>query len=144
MKKFIGIIFCLALALGVNAQATQPLTLKVGGTGVDSVNVLNTGSSIIFVRSGGTATTTSVQFVAHKVSGTVAGTVTLMGSVDGVHFKAALVSEASTAIPTFTATDVATQSYTWRINYSPYLYYAISWTGTGTMSAYMRGKLLSH
>jgi len=135
----------MCFALGAFAQAQPQLQiLKVGGSGVDSVLVTNAGTSFIFARCSGPAQTTTIQFVAHKVAGTVAGTVTLMGSVDGIHFKPALIAEGSTAIPTFTATDVATQSYIWRLNYSPYPYYGISWTGTGTMTAYFRGKVVTH
>jgi hypothetical protein len=146
MKKLLLVISLMCFALGASAQVFQPQSaiLKVSGTGVDSVLVTNTGTSFIYARVSGPAQTTTIQFVAHKVAGTIAGTVTLMGSVDGVHFKACTVAEASTAIPTFTATDVATQSYIWRLNYCPYPYYGISWTGTGTMTAYFRGRVVTH
>lgn len=146
MKKLLLVISLMCFALGAYAQifVPQSAVLKVGGTGVDSLLVTNTGTSFIYARASGPANSATIQFVAHKVAGTVAGTVTLMGSVDGVHFKPALAAEVSTAIPTFTATDVATQSYIWRLNGSPYPYYGISWTGTGTMTAYFRGRVVTH
>lgn len=137
------IAFVLLANFAAFSQIVAPAAMKTSA-GVDSVNVAGTGTGFIYIRTGIQGTSTAIQFVAHKVSGTIAGTVTLMGSVDGIHFKPALVAEASTAIPTFTATDVATQSYVWRLTGSPYAYYGISWTGTGTMSGYMRGKIYTH
>lgn len=76
-----------------------------------------------------------------KISGTVGGTLTLMGSHDGTNFKALNTAETQTALATITATD-ATNTYHWRLNSNPFPYLRVSWTGTGTMSASFISKAL--
>lgn len=88
-------------------------------------------------------TETIVQVVVTKISGTVGGTISLQGSIDGTNFKALNTAETQTALATITATD-ASNVYHWRLNGNPFLYYRVSWTGTGTMSASFSAKLLSH
>ena len=88
-------------------------------------------------------TETIVQVVVTKISGTVGGTISLLGSIDGTNFKALNTAETQTALATITATD-ASNVYHWRLNGNPFLYYRVSWTGTGTMSASFSAKLLSH
>jgi hypothetical protein len=84
---------------------------------------------------------TTVQVNVTKISGTVGGTISLQGSLDGTNFKALNTAETQTALATVTATD-ATNVYHWRLNGNPFLYYRVSWTGTGTMSASFTAKVL--
>lgn len=86
------------------------------------------------------ATSTVVWVSVTKISGTVGGTLTLQGSLDGTNFKALNTPNTATALATFTATD-ATNTYHWNISGSPFLYYRVSWTGTGTMAASFTAKL---
>ncbi|MFN8692816.1 MAG: hypothetical protein ACK5XX_00205, partial [Holosporales bacterium] len=58
----------------------------------------------------------------------------LQGSLDGVNWRALNTVDTQTALATVTAAD-ATASYHWRLAGSPFLFYRVSWTGTGTMSA---------
>jgi len=69
----------------------------------------------------------TVQSTFTKISGTVAGTVSLFGSIDNVGFS--LISSANTL------TDGASQTFTWVISPSSYKYYKITVTPTGTSSA---------
>lgn len=90
------------------------------------------------------AYTCTVQANLVKISGTVAGTVTLQGSLDGVTYKAVTATATGTQTGAFTATDVATQSTVWTLVNSPFRYYRISWTGTGTMAATLAGVIWVH
>lgn len=108
--------------------------------------VTNTGTAVVRTRAmKGDANTTTIQAVALEISGTTAGTITLQGSLDGVNFKAIPTIDTQTSVTTATATDVGTpQVFTWRLNGSPYLWYQVSWTGTGTMVATLAARLMSH
>lgn len=148
MKKILIVLAMSALIVGAQAQSNAGRLLTLYnplGTNLASDTVTNTATNYLTSRANnGSAYTTTVQVNATKISGTVAGTISLLGSVDGVNFKAATIVEAATALTTYTATDVASQTFIWRINGSPYTYYRVSWTGTGTMSASFNGKVMSH
>lgn len=105
--------------------------------------VSNTGT--IYLTSGRVAGPgdVTIQVNATKISGTVGGTISLQGSLDGTNFKALNTAETQTALATVTATD-ASNVYHWRLNGSPFLYYRVSWTGTGTMAASFTAKILKH
>jgi len=75
-----------------------------------------------------------------KISGTVGGTITLQGSIDGTNWKALNTNDTQTALATVTATD-ASNTYHWRLLGGYFPYYRVSWTGTGTMSASFSAKL---
>lgn len=141
MKKLIALFFALALGVSVfaqdvtmrNASASSTETITNGGTGI------LTGT----VR--GHKNTITVQVTITKTSGTVAGTLTLQGSLDNVSYKATLLPNGvSTAVNTYTATDVASQTFIWQLDKNAYNYWRISYTGSGTMVATMTGVLLAH
>jgi len=106
--------------------------------------VTNTGTGVLYTKSrvSGPGTVT-VQVVVTKVSGTVAGSITLLGSLDGVNFKAIPTRETQTAITVITAAD-ASSNYSIRLPDSPYLWYAVSWTGSATMVATFTAKIMKH
>jgi hypothetical protein len=89
------------------------------------------------------ALSTTIQVNITKISGTVAGTVTLQGSLDGTNYNTA-TSGALAITATYTATDVASQSKSWVIVNNPYRYYRVTWTGAGTMAASMSAQVWSH
>lgn len=74
-----------------------------------------------------------IQTIITKVSGTVAGTSVLYGSIDGVNF----VSTGDT----LTNTNVATNSFL-VTKATPYKYWRILTTGSGTMSATTAAKII--
>jgi hypothetical protein len=86
------------------------------------------------------ATTTTIWIAVTKISGTVGGTITLQGSLDGTNFKALNTVGTQTALATITATD-ATNTYHYILTGSPFTYYRVSWTGTGTMAASFRAYI---
>jgi len=147
MKKIIFGLFAIALSLSVKAQVIAPLSgtpmVKKFSNGapfyVTYDTVTNTGTNYLTNRyiTSGQAQTVTIQWNAVKTSGTVAGTVTLMGSLDGLNFKAITGNKliGNEAIATFTPTDVATQTTSWVLQGNPFPWYRVSWTGAGTMVA---------
>lgn len=127
MKKILSILFVLSFALGAFAQSF-PLT-------VTGSPVTNTGTATAVIKMAQSYTTVSIQPIITKTSGTVAGTVTLQGSVDGVNFVTVDTAFAASKRVTYTATNVTTNAPVFIIKNSPYLYYQVSYTGSGTMVA---------
>ena len=84
--------------------------------------------------------TVSIQSVVTKISGTVAGTVTLQGSLDGTNFNTVDGNYAD--VTSYVPTNVTTSTKVLTVTGSPYRYYRLSYTGAGTMSASHRGYVL--
>jgi hypothetical protein len=102
----------------------------------------NSGTGSVKCRAiDGAGTTTTVFVTVTKLGGTVAGTLTLLGSLDGTNYKALTTPNTATALATYTATD-ATNRYVWIISGNPFRYYKVEHVGTGTMSATLDADLL--
>jgi hypothetical protein len=137
----VGLVALLSIA--ANAQiAPFYNALSTGGVFPQSDTVTNTGTGTVQCRVLKDVPTvnTTIQVNVTKISGTVGGTISLQGSLDGTNWKALNTAETQTALPTVTATD-ATNVYHCRLNGSPFLYYRVSWTGTGTMAASFSASL---
>lgn len=135
MKSMILISVLSLLTLFATAQNESKTMLGSNGLAVDTVS--NTGTETWTLRVPGFHKTVAVQFIATKISGTIAGSVTLQGSLNGTSWATVPGTSA------FTATDVASQSAVFKLDNSGFSYYRISWTGTGTMSASGRAYLLA-
>lgn len=137
MFLLVGLV---AFLTAFNAQS-QVYELKSPYSSVIDT-VTNTGTAYVssVAISPAPATTTTIWVYVTKISGTVGGTITLQGSIDGTNWKALYALNTATALATFTATD-ATNTYHWIISGSPMPYYRVSWTGTGTMSASFGAKM---
>lgn len=85
----------------------------------------------------------TIQVNVTKVSGTVAGTITVSGSLDGVNYKAASTEETQTALATAALTN-GSDTFLWRLKKSPYLYYKISTAGGTTCVYYLDAFILKH
>lgn len=124
MKK---VIFALMVLLSIEANAQSAVVnLKSTTTTKTLDTVTNTGTRIQRLKIGSYQDVVTVQPTFTKISGTLAGTATLMGSVDGVAYTA--IGSA------YTVTDVATQTPVFSVNPSIYQYYQLRWVGTGTMA----------
>jgi hypothetical protein len=135
--KFNFLIVGLVALFTIIAAPSNGQTVNlVSGTSALFETVVNTGNAFLTTPRllQERASYTVVQVNVTKVSGTVGGTITLLGSLDGTSFVALRTIETQTALPTITAAD-ATAAYHWRINGSPFPFYRVSWTGTGTMNA---------
>lgn len=141
MKKLIFLLSCIALSFGFQTEVKAQLYDLVNPLGTAAVpiksdTVANTATAYLTSPlSADKSGTVTVIITATKISGTVAGTITLQGSLDGTTYIALTDASAVPAIATKTATDVASQSFIWRVTGNPVRYYRVSWTGTGTMSA---------
>jgi len=155
MKKYILGLIALAFSFSVSAQVIPPLTgtpmVKAFNTNklfVTYDTVTNTGTNYLTNKllTSGIAQTVSIEWTGVKLSGTVAGTVTLQASMDGLNFFT-LTGNATvenTTIAAFTATNVAAQSTGWTIKNNPWPWYRVSWTGTGTMVATQSAVINAH
>lgn len=143
MKKFITLLSIVALVafatISVNAQTADLKNALSPFATSDTVTNTGTGTLTSPLLKSANAPTT-IWVAVTKISGTVGGTITLQGSLDGTNWKAINTPETATALATFTATD-ASNTYHWRLNSSPFPYYRVSWTGTGTMSASFTAKV---
>lgn len=139
MKNFILTLALVAVAaIGAFAQSNllSPYSLT-------SDTVTNTGTA--YLTSGRVATgnaSTVVQVNVTKISGTVAGTIKLQGSLDGTNFADVVTTGTQTAITAVTAAD-ASRSYVIYIDRNPYTHYRVTWTGSGTMAASFKAKVLT-
>lgn len=142
MKRLIGVFILSVLSLVGFAQTAMT---NSAGTGTIET-VTNAATGTLTVRNGGPKQNTTLSVTVTKTSGTLGGTITLQGSVDNSagSYKAITLVETATALPTYTVTDVASQTFILSLNANRYLYYRWSWTGTGTMAGSMTGKILSH
>lgn len=140
-----SMILFLVLTLGVltsNAQEVFRQPLGPANAKLTTDTVTNTATNFVTSpKSYGTNNLITVQVNVTKISGTVGGVISLQGSVDGVTFKAITLENAQTVLPTITATD-ATNVYHFRLSSNPFLFYRVSWTGTGTMAASFGAQML--
>ena len=134
MKKFLILVFSLLVVAGANAQISKS---KMLSSGVDSIIVTNTGTSSL-TYGPATKRPLTIQMNIAKASGTLGGTVTLYGSADGVNYVALTDATSTPTITTYTVTDTGTytarQMKSWYLNDHEYLYYKVTWVGTGTMA----------
>jgi hypothetical protein len=125
MKKA---LFLFALLLGftlsLSAQRATLMPLVEGDTVVNAASV----SKTFTVTAGYSAV--AVQPVITKISGTVGGSAILYYSLDGTNF--------SPAGDTLTLANVTTNSKVFAKVTAPGVYYRVTTTGTGTMSAQVR------
>ena len=112
----------------------------VSNVSLTSDTTANTGVSYVGLGLAAWYNTVTIQSVVTKISGTVAGTVTLQGSIDGTNYVT--VNSSYADVTSYSPTDVATSSKLFVVTGSPYRYYRLSYTGAGTMSASHRGYVL--
>lgn len=131
MKKLLS-IFVFALTSSMFAQTSVLATMS--GTG-DTLKNATTKSVIQQVNN--TYKYVSIQAVFTKVSGTVAGSGKLYGSVDGVNYQ--LITQST---DTLAMSDVATNTKVWVLTNANYLYYKVTYTGADTtMIGIVKGYL---
>ena len=144
MKNIIALFAFIVMVAFASTESQAQEKSLLSPYGFTSDTVTNGGVAYLTVRApekNGLAVST-IQVVVTKISGTVGGTISLQGSVDGSSYKALNTEETQTALATITATD-ANNVYHWRLKNNPFLYYRVSWTGTGTMAASFTAQILS-
>lgn len=128
MKRILFAIVPLLLIAGASqAQFTQTLPLAAGDTVANTATVSKLVTTITDGYQG-----IVIHAIGTKISGTVAGSINVFGSGDGVTYDAIATA--------FTATDLATQQETFMIVGPLPQYIQVRWTGAGTMSAKLTVK----
>lgn len=140
MRKFFALIFALTVFAAIETKAQVANFLSPYSFTSDTVSGSGTAYLTTPIISPAPATTTTIWVGVTKISGTVGGTITLQGSIDGTNWKAMNTVGTQTALATITATD-ASNTYHWILQGSPMPYYRVTWTGTGTMVASFTAKL---
>ena len=118
MKKLILLLVVLFAGLGLSAQTNftnSGDTITNSGTVSATAEIKNAGG-------------VSIQAVVTKISGTVAGTAVLQGSLDGSTYY-------TFAADTLTLSDVSSQTLIWNVAENYYINYKVLFTESGTMSA---------
>lgn len=128
-------VFGYMLVNGQSGAGQSANLLSTYSNVIDTVT--NSATNTIVLRVKGWYKTVVVQPVITKISGTAAGTVTLQGSNDGTNYVT--VSSSFSDGQTLTVTNVTTSTKLFKITGSPYAYYRLSYTGSGTMSCKLRG-----
>ena len=118
MKK---LVLLLVIVLGVIGAKAQTNFTNSGDTITNSGTVSATAE---IKNAGGIG----IQAVVTKISGTVAGTAVLQGSLDGSSYY-------TISTDTLTLSDVSSQTLIWTVSENYYINYKVLFTGSGTMSA---------
>ena len=129
MRKFLFIaVIVLAASLSSNAQVG---TLTWSGFGNTLDTVTNAGTKYAGVTIGATPPKAfNFLIKVTKISGTVGGTISWQGSNNGTDYVTISTSSPSDA----------SANYQYSVSgWTPFKYYRVSWTGTGTMSASVQG-----
>jgi hypothetical protein len=113
-------------------------TMTVSGSPVTNTG---TGTATLAVVSGKPHVSILATFT--KTSGTLGGTATLQGSIDGTTYETIPTGATLGGASTYTVTDTASQKASFTVKNNAYNYYRISWTGTGTMVGTMSAILLT-
>lgn len=164
MKKLIaiaGLALGMMLACSANAQKVTAAFPLLGGDYGNAIDTINNAETVTkYKKVEGSYDAMSVQIVITKISGTVGGTVTIVGSNDGVNFvDICRASVAATTLrpaykDTLTPANQTTNTKIWTFSnaattesgqtpaFGPYLYYGFKYVGTGTMSATVKGYLV--
>ena len=131
MKKFLLIALAASLStLCVKAQSSvQPEWLRPERVVYPSDTTTNADTNYVTIKSVGSHVK-AIQATVTKVSGTVAGTVILQGTVDGIAWV-------NVNTDTLTLTDQATNTKVWTISSTIYNSYRVQYKTSGTQVSYL-------
>lgn len=135
MKKFIFSLCLFAIGLFACIAPTKSSAQVVTMTGSGDT-VTNAETEYILYKAQ-TNYMVGIQLQVTKLSGTVAGTATIEASIDGTNYVT--IPDADT----LTLTNVSSQGLLWNFSPSPYVYYRLKITGSGTMAARVYGYMVS-
>jgi hypothetical protein len=144
-------ILCIALLLSsasmaqvkrmYNPGTTYQLS-RLESTTVTRDTVTDTGTGALYSKRLPGDGPVTIQINQTKVSGTVAGSLTLYGSLDGVYYTAINTEETQTAIATKTVTDASgVTAYNWRLKTNVFMYYKVGAAGGTSCVYYLDGYI---
>lgn len=142
--KYVGIGTMAAKAYGY-CQTSRAMNRHVSNSMVSNYSltsdtIVNSGTGYVGLTASNYYETIGIQCTVTKISGTVGGTVTVQGSIDGTNYVT--VSSSFSTAQTLSCTNVTTNTKLFVITGNPYKYYRLNYAGTGTMSATIKGYLL--
>lgn len=114
------VAFVVSVAFAQYGQALQ-LPVIAGDT------ITNTGTTYKVIKATAGFSDIAIQPIITNVSGTMAGTVKLYGSLDGTNYPSAAIDSMAISVSNLTRVFAKTGT--------PYVYYKIVITGSGTMVA---------
>jgi len=123
--------------VGSGQRMSKVAKTMLSSYSLTSDTITDTGSGYVAITIDKYWEKVSFQPVVTKLSGTAAGTVTLQGSNDGTNFVT--VNSSYVSATTMTVTNVTTSTALLTVTSSPYKYYRLSYTGSGTMSCTLKG-----
>lgn len=132
MKKTLIILSLVLVSLVSRAQMSSAIAMNDGDTQGDTLTNAATLYHSLKVKE--SYSSVGFQVVVSKLSGTIAGTSFIQGSLDGTNYVS--ISD------TLALTNVTTNTDIWLEKPSSYLYYRIKTTGSGTMSGRVYGYFL--
>lgn len=133
-NKIILSLIAFALAFSTSAQVTLIST----GNSLAKDTVTNTGVKTLAAKLPGYYETVTLSFQTLNISGTQGGAVIPVASNDGVNYYSCGVVYGGTSV-------TVTASLLGGVFYVPkgFAYYGLQWTGAGTMSGSITGKLIA-
>lgn len=141
-KLFLGLMLIFSVSQSFAQAPTGPkITYSAVGQALSTPNhavtdtITNTTVAYQYAIVQGSNSSVTFQSLFTKVTGTVAGTIALQGSIDGVNWSATLGNA-------FTLTDVSTQVASFTVTPSTYQYYRVVVTPSGTQSSRINTKVL--
>lgn len=144
MKKILGLIAIFTMTLFAPKMEAQVLNFT-SSYNLTSDTVTNAGTNTLKVKSGFTYQWVTAQVIITKISGTPAGNVIMQGSNDGTNFVAIpqwdnyRIVAGDTLVPTNVSGTCGNKI--WIFKGSKYLWYRVTYTGSGTMAASMKAYL---
>jgi len=138
MKKGLLIIALCFSGLVSHGQAIVQNLISPPASGLHLTDtVTNTGTVIMSsALVSGAAQNITVTATFTKLTGTVAGTATLLGSLNGIDWTSASGTS-------YTVTDVASATTSWILTGKPFQYYRVNVVGSGTSTYTVKGQVLS-
>lgn len=137
--KNIVLVGLIAIAmLATSYQSSAQVILISTGNSLAKDTVTNTGVKILATKLPGYQETVTLSFQTVNISGTQGGTAIPVASNDGVNYYSCGVVFGPTSV-TVSSTALGGVFDVPR----GYSYYGVQWTGTGTMSGSITGKLVS-
>lgn len=124
MKKLLSVLLIAALAF-IAPQVNAQSSVLISST--DTLNDVETVNIALPTATGGYYAV-GIQAVVTKVSGTVAGTAIIQGSLDGTNWV-------NIGSDTLTLSNVTTNTKVWAITPSVYQYHRVQFVSSGTMVA---------
>lgn len=132
-------ITCGGYFVGAGQRGAKVNKTMLSDYSLTSDTITNAGSGYVQYTLSGYYEKVAFQPVVTKLSGTAGGTVTLQVSNDGTNYVTIASGYVSAA--TMSVTNVTTSTAMLVVTSSPYRYYRLSYTGSGTMSCKLAGYL---